>query len=514
VATTDGGGSVTDQWEQQPAYVQDVISRDTDRANGQEFCARYGDDYVWTPEAGWYVWDGMRWCPDDSLSRKLRCGDMADVLRMRAEEEDEIAAEVTNRRVRRLEQVAGLNGCLTFAEPILQQSILSFDKNTDLFNCPNGTVELRSGELRDHRKEDRITRLCPTPYDPDARDVVWDQVLRDTFDGDEDMMRYLMRFTGYSLSAEVSEKSILVVNGPTNSGKSTVTEAIYRTVGDVAEGGYATVWPAEIIQAGSNVNRDYLMDKSRGARIIFVAELERGSRMADSFVKQVSGGDVMNHRKIYLAPYDHRPTGKLFLHSNYVPRSTDPAVHARLKLLPFEHPARRTAEAIKGVLDELYAVKKETVGPDPRVKHHLETSPAAARAILAHAVRGATAWYREGMSATPWMAAALDRYVLESDHVWQFVQDNLQDFDYERPKPGATQDPRLEASIHVDRMWTLYSVWAVENVQRPFKRRLFEQALEERGLKKARVPAKGGTMRWLGMRESDEILAAMQQHHM
>lgn len=486
-----------------------AIDRDTDRANAHDFVRIFGHNYVWTPDGGsqisngWLVWDGRRWKADDDLTRDLICGKLADMLWDRADDPDTPLGviDATRRRARRMEGVAGINGCMLLSRAHLVRSIVNFDKDPYLLNCPSGTLDLRTGTMREHRREDYLTRMCPTPYDPNAQDPVWNQVIWDAFDGDADKARYLCRFAGYSLTGETTEKSIMVMNGPTNTGKSTITEALYRVVGDAAEGGYATSWPADMIQAGTQVNRDYLMDKSRGSRMIIVAELERGSRMADSFVKQVSGGDVMNHRQVYLKPYDARPVAKLLMHSNYVPRSTDPAVHNRLKLLPFEHPARGTNPAIVPFLDAKYGPRDNPVGPDSRVKRHLETSLEARKAILAWAVRGAMAWKQQGMSSAPWMQDAMERYIVESDHVWAFVQDVLEAIDYRPIVSGQLADPALESSVHVARCWLLYQGWAIENVARPLKKRNFEAAMEERGLKKGRWPIHNGKMVWLGWAE-------------
>lgn len=481
-------------------------NRDTDRANAKEFVDLFGEEFIWTPEGGWFVWLKTRWKPDDGLDRHAAVGYIADQLWRAFEETGD---EITGRRAKRLESVNGMNGCLTFAQHKLVRSIIEFDRDLHLLNVVNGTIDLRTGTMKVHDRHDLITRMCPTPYDPAAQDIVWNQVIWDAFDGDTDMARFLGRFIGYSLTGETLEKSILVVNGPTNSGKSTVTEAVYKTIGDVAEGGYACTWPADMIQAGTQVNRDYLMDKSRGSRMIIVAELEKGSRMADSFVKQVSGGDVMNHRRVYAAPYDARPTAKLVMHSNYVPRSTDSAVHARLKLLPFEHSARGTSPVLVPFLDSTYGAMP-TGGPDPRIRMHLETSMNARRAILAWAVNGAKRWYEQGFKiATPWMDQAMERYILESDQVWAFVRDCLEDMNLEPIKHGSLYDPRYEESILADQAYMLYQVWAVENVPRPLKRRMFDSAMEERGLKKARFPARGGKIRWAGYRQNPDLTRDM-----
>jgi putative DNA primase/helicase len=51
------------------------------------------------------------------------------------------------------------------------------DADPWLLNCPNGTLELRTGHLRPHRREDFLTKMTAAPYDPAARSQVWDAYL-------------------------------------------------------------------------------------------------------------------------------------------------------------------------------------------------------------------------------------------------------------------------------------------------------------------------------------------------
>lgn len=445
--------------------------RNTDRANGIEVARFLDGRALWTPEAGWHIYDGRRWASDGERVHTLLIGEFTDQLRRDATSgaRESREAEVFMERANRIESASGLRGALAFAEPLLAHPITRFDVDPWLLNCPNGTLDLRTGDLRSHDPRDLLTRICPTPYDPDARDETWERVIREALDGDVDRMRVLARFAGYTLTGRTTEKRMLVISGPTNTGKSTMTNPLYRALGDVVDGGYATTWDAEVVQADSRVNRGEKLAKVRGARMVLVGELEKGSRMADGFVKQFTGGDTMDAKALYKGSYSYQPTAKLWMATNYVPQSPDKALQERLLLLPFRH---------------------EPATKDPTVKAHLDDDLGARRAILAWAVQAALAWHTQRtFGDTPWLDAEKEDFALASDPVMQFIRDEL--------RPVET----YEESAHVDDVWQRYnSLWAVDNVKNPLKRRTFDRALEEHGLTRRRGTGNKGPMRWRGFR--------------
>jgi P4 family phage/plasmid primase-like protien len=455
--------------------------RTTDRANGIEVARFLDGRVIWSPEEGWYVWDGRRWAPDVELVRTLLVGEYTDELRRQATSgalADNDAAQTAMERANRIESGGGFANALEFAKSILAVSVTRLDNDPWLLNCPNGTLDLRTGALSHHDPRNMITRICPTPYDPAATDDVWQRVVWEALQGDEAQLRLLARFAGYTLTGRTTEKRMLVISGPTNTAKSTVTEPLYRVLGAVHDGGYATTWDAEVVQADSKVNRGEKLAKVRGARMVLVGELEKGSRMADGFVKQFTGGDTMDAKALYKGSYSYRPSAKLWMATNYVPQSPDRALQERLLLLPFEH-----TPTVK----------------DPRVKAHLEESVDAHRAIMAWAVRGVLRWREDaGFGELPWLDAARGEYALESDPILQFVEDRL------------TRVATYDESSHVDEVWHAYGVlWGPENQQRPLKKRAFEAALKERGLTKGRG-SEMGSMRWVGYRVTNPIVTEGQ----
>lgn len=476
---------MTDAWadhlntqvEEALAGPTDVLNRATDRANAQELAERFADQLIWTPEWGWFVWVGTHWAADTARVREIYAGTFADALGARADisENDEERRTFTARFLR-LESRAGMAAMLTLAEPMLATRVSELDNDHFKLNCPNGTLNLRTGELRRHDPLDRITKVCPTNYDPDARDAVWDKVLHEALEGDDARLRYVARFAGYTLTGDTSEKKFIVCNGPTNTGKSTVTEALYYTLGSVEDGGYATTWDAEVVQAGAQVNRAEKLNKVRGARMVLIGELERGSRMADNFVKQFTGGDTMDARALYEGSYSYRPQAKLWLATNYVPGSNDPAVQGRLVLLPFEHVPERL---------------------DLAVKRHLDEDPQAHSAILAWAVNACRGWVTAGsLGDMPWHVERMASYALSSDTTLQFIETHLK----------RTDDPALFAPTK--QVWAAYNlVWAPQNVHRPLKHRTFDEALQRCGLRRTSGNSGSNAGQWFGwaLRDPEEV---------
>lgn len=446
-----------------------VENRDTDRANAQEFASRFTEKLVYVPSAGWMYYDERRWVTDIDRSQTIMyAGELADALWRRARQQEEQDQAVTLARASRLESAKGLTGFLLFAAALMAKPITEFDTHMYLLNCPNGTFDLRTLEDVGRSPVHYITRLCPTPLDLDAVDEVWEKVLDEAFESDVHKKCFYQRWSGYCCTGDVREKKYVVTCGCADASKSTVSEPLTHVLGDVGSGGYTSVWDAEMIQANSNVNRQEKLDKVRAARFVIVSELERGSRMADNFVKQYTGGNTMDAKALYKGSYSYRPRAKLLMDTNYVPKSSDPAVHNRVILLPMNH--------VPKVLDR-------------SIKKHLEENPGAHKAILAWAVKGCKEWWdAQSLGETPWLDEAKAKYIKDSDALVDFVS---QCFDLaELP----------EDSVHSEIAWTVYRVWATENVGKPLTKRPFGQALEERGNGRDRVPAKGGTMRFMGIK--------------
>jgi len=250
-----------------------------------------------------------------------------------------------------------------------------WDADPWLLNCLNGTIDLRTGQLREHRCEDMLTKLAPVEYDATVTNTIFEHYLQDTTDGDSEFSDYLQRAVGYSLTGLTDEEDVFLVLGPGGSGKTTLVEALLTMLGDY---GMKASFDTFLVRRNVGGPRPDLV-RLRGARLVAASEPEKGRHLAEMLIKELSGGDTYTVRDLYQSPFSFKPMFKLWLVANDAPAMSDDdsGLWRRLKRLPFEHEIPEERQ-------------------DPQVKRHL-CSPEGGSALLSWAVDGCLAWQRQGL---------------------------------------------------------------------------------------------------------------------
>jgi putative DNA primase/helicase len=190
-----------------PPSIITVGFKLTDSGNAERLVARYRDRIRYCPPRK--RWDGRRWCWDlkgeiEQLAKLTVRAIYSEATHARdADEAEAIAkhAHTSEKRERRAAMVA-----LAQTEPGIPVLPAELDADPWAFNCANGTIDLRTGELRDHRRTDLITKLSPVEYEPRARHELWKRYLRDATGDDADLTAYLQRAVGYALQGQVTQK--------------------------------------------------------------------------------------------------------------------------------------------------------------------------------------------------------------------------------------------------------------------------------------------------------------------
>ncbi len=229
---------------------------------------------------------------------------------------------------------------LKLAESELGVPVLPEDLNRDgwLLNVPNGTLDLRSGTLREHRREDLITQLCPVDYDPAAECPLWHQTLNTFFarphrERQAELIDYFHRGAGKSLAGVVRDHVLLFAYGTGSNGKSTMLNALQETLGP----DYAMKATAGLLMASKTDAHPTGLTDLYGKRLVVAIETESGRRLNETLVKELTGGDKIRARRMREDFWEFSPTHSIVLATNHKPtvRGTDHGIWRRLRLLPF-----------------------------------------------------------------------------------------------------------------------------------------------------------------------------------
>jgi putative DNA primase/helicase len=276
------------------------------------------------------------------------------------------------------------------------------DSDPWLLNCVNGTVDLRTGELRPHSQRDLITKLAPVEYDPDAQHPQWDSHIEHVTEGSPEFAGYLQRTAGYCLTGSTSEEIVLLFSGGTATGKTTHLEAMRAAMGDYA----ATADFETFLRVGNSRGPRNDIARLAGVRLVCASEVPPGRAFDEVAVKQLTGGDTVTARFLRHEHFEFRPQFTICLAANHRPsvREDDPAIWRRLKLLPF--------------VNELSEDDR-----DPTVKAHLTDPKGAGPAILAWMVQGALEWQRDGLQEPEIIRTATQTYRSENEVFSEFVGD-------------------------------------------------------------------------------------------
>src|SRR4029453_16732060 len=135
----------------------------TDAGNAERFQAHVGERFAFVhPWGSWLHYNGIRWRKDGS-GEAVRAS--LETLRAAAEEAAKVPDEDHRGELLKhaldSESSARLGAVLSLGEALLPIGTDALDRDPDLLNVANGTLDLRSGALRPHDRSDWVTRVAP-----------------------------------------------------------------------------------------------------------------------------------------------------------------------------------------------------------------------------------------------------------------------------------------------------------------------------------------------------------------
>jgi len=369
----------------------------TDLGQAQRLVDEHGHDLRYVPGIGWHAWDGQRFRPDidGEVSRRAK-RTAQDTLTAAAALGEESERGRWVKFALRCHDARRIEAAISLARTEVAIVTRADELDTDpfLLNVENGTLDLRTGELRPHRREDLLTKLAGARFEASARSSRWDAFLAHVTAGDVALAAYLQRAAGYTLTGSTGEEVLPFVHGPAASGKTTFVEALKATLGDYS----TTADFASFLSRDHGVRND--LARLAGARMVAATEVAAGQRFDTATLKALTGGDTITARFLYREAFEFSPQFTLWLAGNDRPAidAHDSAAWRRLHAVPFTHtiPLAERDSALKRAFTE---------------------DPEELAAILAWAVEGCARWRRGGLDAPPAVLAATSDYRAENDRL-------------------------------------------------------------------------------------------------
>ena len=418
---------VWDAKRDDPSFTPDTAYEPLDHTGNGRMIARIGAGEVAYVSVGkkrcWYAWDGKRWkvgsveyvekLAKDAVSLRLKAlrgsyAKMMDIKDMTAKAARKQALDRVWRWCSESRMSKGIHGAVHAArsESSLWMDESEFDRKWYLVNFQNGTLDLRTLELRPHDPADHLTQTLPYDWNPRARCSLWSKFLRRSFPN-PNVRRFVGRFLGSLLSGRNNNKLMTVFWGVGDNGKTVLAETLLSVLGE-----YAMKADRRLLMKDKRSNEgDRTKARLPGKRAALCVETERGGEMDETEVKELTGGDTAAMRLLYGEQFDTTQTWQLLLLTNHKPRvsGTDPAIWNRIAL-------------VEMVVQFLRGDKRRIEG----LKHRIAEEEGAG--VLAWLARRCCEWIEGGetLELPDEVKDASIRYKGESDGVAQFVEERLE----------------------------------------------------------------------------------------
>ncbi|MCL2846061.1 MAG: phage/plasmid primase, P4 family [Firmicutes bacterium] len=292
------------------------------------------------------------------------------------------------------------------------------DKNPDLFNCQNGTFNLKTFERQEFNPDDLISRISNVTYDPKIRSKDFEDFIKGILRSNKEKMRYLQKALGYALTAETHIEACFILYGATTrNGKGTLVETFAKMLGNA--GGYAmTIKPETLATKQNNDSRQANNDiaKLDGCRFLNAAEPKKNMIFDSGLLKQLTGRDMITARFNYGLEFDFMPKFKLFMNTNFLPTIKEDTLFSsgRINVITFDQ--------------HFYsATEKGTPKQDPTLKDRLQKNPHNISGIFNWCLDGLRMFREEGLVPPQCVLDATADYREKSDKVGNFWDDRMEE---------------------------------------------------------------------------------------
>jgi len=425
-----------------------------DVGNRDRLVTRHGNKFRYSSALGWLVWHKSHWAMDETGRINEAAIDTAksiasEVTKVKGKEKEDDQIRESIEKWCKASQMQGRLSAMvkeTETHETIAVPVDRFDKDTNLFNCASGTMNLTTFELKPHDPDDLLTNCTTAAYAPDSPHLRWKRFVLEIMDGSQEMADFLQRAVGYTMTGLTSEHCLFILWGTGSNGKTTLIETLRHVFGTYSKATRFSTFVASKWGEGHVANND--IAELRGARFVSATEGEAGQKLAESTVKQLTGGDTITARFLYKEHFEFKPQFKLWLSSNHKPEisGTDEGIWRRIRLIPFN-----------------VHFEQDTTLQD--------TLLAEANGILSWAVEGLKQWRKHGLMEPEMVLNATTEYRAEEDVLMRFIHS-------ERLELGG------EYKCGARDLWGEYKKWCKDNHLPDLSEWKFSDAMKEHGYTK------------------------------
>ena len=438
------------------AYKPDLAVRRNDIGISKLFSDVYKKECRYVAERKkWYIYNGKVWTENELGAMEL-AKEFTEALLEYAQsipistDEDEISRrEMFIKYVQKLQKRGAREILLKDAASKYPIHMGEFDTDPYIFNCRNCTLDLGTMKAYPHNPEDLLTKMADVFYDSQAVCPRWEQHMDEITEGDAKLKKYMQKAFGYALTGDTRFECFFILFGSTSrNGKGTPMDTVLSLLGDYGRAAMPDTLAQRLSPNGSGPSED--IARLAGARLVNISEPDQKMVLSTSLVKTLTGNDTVTVRFLYENNFEYRPTYKIFINTNYLPKASDITIFrsGRVKVIPFNH-------------------RFIGAGQDNGLKGELR-KPENLSGVLNWCIEGLRILETEGFDEPDAVKRAVDKYAKDSDKIARFMEEYMEENPY--------------GEILTDEAYRVFDDWCKFNGQFAGATSLFKQSLESHGV--------------------------------
>ena len=400
-----------------------------DTGNAQRFVEHYKNIVRYSfIDKCWYYYTGLKWNRDFTGEIEKLVDNLLPELNREMDlyADDEDLEKAFQKHVKYSRSNKGKQALKKEVQHQVSIMPSEFDRDIWKLISQNGVLDIHTGDFAMHDGAHFLSKVTNAEYSDKVDCPQWIVFLEQIFDGDKQLIRYIQKAIGYSLSGSTQEQCMFICIGNGRNGKSTFLDTISDILGDYA----CNIQPESLMVKNYNGSANSDIARLKGARFVTTVEPNDGNRFNEGLIKQLTGGDKITARFQYGSEFEYTPEFKIWMGTNHKPiiRGTDDGIWRRMHLIPFDVqiPEDKVDRNLK------FKLKREYMG------------------ILNWAVEGALLWQREGLALPDKVKEAVKEYKSEMDVVISFLDECTE---------------RGVGETKASDLYQVYKNWALENGQ-------------------------------------------------